>query len=267
MDTKKFKELENQYRILKMRMEMGEIGGEDFKQALKKLLLTDEEGQYWMIGGKTGKWYRYDGSKWNSGDPFAAREAQPGQEPAPVLLTPRMAAREGRGDEPTAKATPVVVAFEKPAPGQAEPQGLDAAAEAHCHFCSSRIPAPALFCPFCGGNQKAESRGKKADIAQDDLLVRRIRVWSLIFFLGGVGLIAGVIAGALFGVFPILGDVIYRFPLMLQETRGKIQGGLLFGALGGIAGFLSFALLAFFLGWLYNLVAFIFGGVRFKVRR
>jgi len=98
------------------------------------------------------------------------------------------------------------------------------------------------------------------------LLITSVSVPSLMFFFGGFGLIAGVILGATFGIIKIFGDLIFQFPMMLQEMQGKIQGGLFFGALGGISGFLAFAVLAFVLGLLFNLIAFVFGGLRFKVK-
>lgn len=262
MDTKKFKELENQYRILKMRLEMGEITSDDLKQGLKKMMLVDENNQYWMIGGKTGKWYRHDGSKWNLDDPFAAEAAASGDAhgaaAAPSLNVTPQAMEPIILGEPLKEAkieetpTPAMKELEKTAP---------------CVFCHSLIPLHASYCPFCGGGQKGDQPAAEAKKGGGDLLVRRVRVLSLIFFLGGVGLIFGVIFGALFGIFPILGDAIYNFPLMLQETRGKIQGGLIFGAIGGAGGFIAFAVLAFICGWLYNVAAFVFGGVRFRVKQ
>jgi hypothetical protein len=48
--------------------------------------------------------------------------------------------------------------------------------------------------------------------------------------------------------------------------RGKIQGGLFFGALGGIFGFVAFALLAVIKGLFFNLIAYVFGGIRFRIK-
>ena len=93
-----------------------------------------------------------------------------------------------------------------------------------------------------------------------------MRIISLIFFCGGVGLIVGVIFGATFGIFKIFGDLIFQFPMMLQEMQGKIQGGLFFGALGGIFGFMAFAVLALVSGLFFNLIAYVFGGLRFKIK-
>jgi len=41
---------------------------------------------------------------------------------------------------------------------------------------------------------------------------------------------------------------------------------LFFAAIGGIAGFVSCALLAVVLGLFYNALAFVFGGLRFKIK-
>jgi hypothetical protein len=96
--------------------------------------------------------------------------------------------------------------------------------------------------------------------------VRAVRVLSLVIFLGGLGLVLGVIFGASFGIFKILGDLIYQFPMMLQEMRGKFLGGLFFGALGGIAGFALFAGAGLLLGLLFNALTFVFTGLRFKIK-
>ena len=88
----------------------------------------------------------------------------------------------------------------------------------------------------------------------------------MIFFFGGLGLIVGILFGATFGIFNILGDFIYQFPIMLQETRGKIQGGLIFAAMGGISGFIFFAFISIILTGIYNFISFFFGGLRFTTK-
>ncbi len=101
----------------------------------------------------------------------------------------------------------------------------------------------------------------------EEIQVRSVRLFYSAVFFGGLGLIAGVIFGASFGIFTILGDWIYQFPLMLREMRGKFLGGLFFGAIGGIAGFFALALIGTLLAMLYNTIAFIFfGGLRFKIK-
>ena len=243
MDAKKFREIEELYKDLKDRQAAGEVSGDDLKAELKKMMIHDEANRYWMIGSKTGGWYVYDGSSWNAADPYAHEET-------PLVLKPEMAhpdknhAAAGRDSQPPAEDK----------------------AEVLCKFCHSRMGEHDAYCKFCGGSQKAAARTPEKRLADGELLFRSVRIFSLIFFFGGLGLVAGVIFGATFGIFKIFGDWIFRFPMMLQEMQGKIQGGLFFGALGGIAGFIGFALLAALLGLFYNALAFVFGGLRFKVK-
>ncbi len=187
------------------------------KSELKKMMIHDENGRYWMIGSKTGGWYVYDGSTWNAADPFAHEEA-------PLVLQPEMARTE---------KIPV------PAKERRQPAGEES--EVFCKYCLSRMGEHDAYCKFCGASQKAAARAQERRLPDGEMLVKSVRIISLIFFFGGLGLVAGVIFGATFGIFKIFGDWIFQFPMMLQEMRGKIQGGLFFGAMGGIAGFIGFA--------------------------
>jgi hypothetical protein len=141
-----------------------------------------------------------------------------------------------------------------------------------CETCNSRIPPYAAYCMFCGASRGAP--GKEAAVSpvgQDmdgELLIKSIKIASLLFFLGGLGLTLGVIFGAVFGIFKdFLADISELLPLMLKETRGGIAGGMIFAALGGIGGFIASALLSLILSGVYNFIAYIFGGLRFKVKR
>jgi hypothetical protein len=139
-----------------------------------------------------------------------------------------------------------------------------------CGVCKSRIPPFAIYCTFCGAHQKTlkQPTSVKSMKEESELLVKSINILPFLFFLGGLGLIFGVILGATFGVvndfFPGLES---QFPMILSETRGGIAGGLIFAAIGGIGGFILSAILSTILAGIYNLVAFVFGGIRFKVKR
>jgi len=242
MDAKKFREIEALYKDLKSRQEAGEISGEDMKAELKKMMIHDADNRYWMLGSKTGGWYVYDGSSWNAADPY-------GREETPLVIQPDMA--------PLGKIH---------ASGKDEAQPAEEKFEAFCKFCHSRLGEHDAYCKFCGGSQKATARAPERHGGESEMLVRSVRILSLVFFFGGLGLVFGVVLGATFGIFRIFGDLIFQFPLMLQEMHGKIQGGLFFGAMGGIAGFIGCALLAVLLGLFFNALAFVFGGVRFKIK-
>jgi hypothetical protein len=243
MEEKKFREIENLYNDLKERQASGEISGDDMKAELKKMMIRDEESRYWMLGSKTGAWYVYDGSTWKAARPY-------GHEDTPLLLQPELTQAE-----------------KIPAADRGEVQRpADDKSESFCKFCHSRMDEHDAYCKFCGASQKVAARAPERHPGQGEMLVRSVRIFSLIFFFGGLGLVAGVIFGATFGIFKIFGDLIFQFPLMLQEMQGKIQGGLFFGAIGGIAGFIGCALLAVLFGLLYNALAFVFGGLRFKIK-
>jgi len=139
-----------------------------------------------------------------------------------------------------------------------------------CGVCKSRIPPFAIHCTFCGAHQKTlkQPTSLKSIKEESELLVKSIRIIPFLFFLGGLGLIVGVILGATFGVVKdFLSGLSTQLPMMLSETRGGIAGGLIFAAIGGIGGFILSAILSTILAGVYNFAAFIFGGIRFKVKR
>jgi len=242
MEAKKFRDLERLYKDLKERHASGEVSAEDMKSELKKMMLRDDENRFWMLGGKTGGWYMYDGSAWNSADPYE-------HEATPLVLQPEAAA------------------IEKPRPAAAgKEEAVAEKPETLCRFCHSRMDEHDAYCRFCGASPKAGTTKPERRPPSDEIHIRAVRVFSLVIFLGGLGLVLGVVFGASFGIFNLLGDLIYQFPVMLQEMRGKFLGGLFFGALGGIAGFLAFAVLGALLGLLFNALTFVFSGLRFKIK-
>ncbi len=139
-----------------------------------------------------------------------------------------------------------------------------------CGVCKSRIPPFAIHCTFCGAHQKTLKQATSLTSIKEEgeLLVKSIKIIPFLFFLGGLGLIVGVIVGATFGVVKdFLSELSPQLPMMLSETRGGIPGGLIFAAIGGIGGFILSAIFSTILASIYNFVAFIFGGIRFKVKR
>jgi hypothetical protein len=244
MDAKKFREIEDLYKDLKDRLAAGEISADDMKAELKKMMVHDEDNRYWMIGNKTGGWYVYDGSSWKADNPY-------GREDTPLVLQEEMK---------TDEKAPAAATREIPGKGGEKPESL-------CKYCHSRLEEHDVYCKFCGGNQKAAAKQPARRLAEDEIQVRAVRLFSCALFFGGLGLVLGVVFGATFGIFKILGDLIYQFPVMVQEMRGKFLGGLFFGATGGIAGFIALALLGTLLGMFYNALAFVFfGGLRFKIK-
>jgi hypothetical protein len=410
MDDRKFRKTEEKYKELKDKHAKGLVSTEQLKEELKRLMVQDETGTYWMLGGKSGKWYRHDGTQWQETDPYeifaeeeeeeeaflelgesekisadeyafnsdakssasspdtssykkpeagARKEAEEadegfsiqdagddsgagaatsleessynafdtygtyeidptageasldtaddeisfgrgkvetevqrsGREEDAFLVEDSTAATEvvdaqkfeytlHRGDTaapatPPTLATPTPATFAVPSPDSTDSTDSTVpAAESPefitCGICKSRVPPYAVYCTFCGAHQKSlkQRAGLKPAKEESELLVKSIKLTSFLFFLGGLGLIIGVIGGAIFGVVKdSLPGLAPQLPMMLSEVRGGWAGGLIFAAIGGIGGFIFSAILAVILSGIYNLIAFIFGGIRFKVKR
>jgi len=71
-----FEELESKYYELKGKHAAGFISNEEFQAEVEKLTLQDEQGRWWMIGAKTGKWYVSQEGEWvQQESPRAAPES------------------------------------------------------------------------------------------------------------------------------------------------------------------------------------------------
>ena len=64
-----FEELESKYYALKGKHAAGFISNEEFQAEVENLTLQDEEGRWWMIGAKTGKWYVSQEGEWVQAEP------------------------------------------------------------------------------------------------------------------------------------------------------------------------------------------------------
>jgi|GEM_PF-1514913 len=64
-----FDELESKYYELKGKHAGGLLGDEEFQAEVEKLSLQDEQGRWWMIGAKTGKWYVSQEGEWVQQEP------------------------------------------------------------------------------------------------------------------------------------------------------------------------------------------------------
>ncbi len=319
MDYAKFKETEQKYRDLKEKLSSGEINPEEMKRDLKKMMVLDENGSYWMIGGKTGKWYVYNGTDWKEDNPFQEKSQSMAvnMEPAGETTEDTESASAGAftgpdnnvhidrpGDERmTGEGEEEYIDKDEYESEDEEPFVLDVTGEVStreaptpamvdesigmgtldnekdqpdrytiCKICKAKISQYSIYCPVCGANQKdVAAPSRKMDrtvVKENELLLASVKIASMVFFLGGLGLIVGVLWGAAFGVFKThLPEFQPLLPDMLSDTRGGIAGGLIFAAVGGITGFTISAFTAAVLGIIYNIIAFIFGGIRFKIKQ
>lgn len=296
---KKFKETEDRYKELKNKLTSGEITTDQMKSELMRLMVQDETGKYWMLGGKTGRWYLHNGSQWIESDPYerfvpAAKteiiipdEPQPKNEVKPFSFLEK----EPEKDVEPAKVIDTrefgIIKEEeedKPFKIKSESEFVAPVSQpvnrdyefVHCKYCQSRIPPYAAFCSFCGANQKEPAGIMKETVAPspiksnqeyEEIIIKAIKPFSLMFFLGGFGALTGLILGATFGIFKqSFQEIAFYFPQILSNIRGKVTGGMFFASVGGIAGFILIALIALIFSMLFNVMSSFLGGIRFKIK-
>ncbi len=73
-------QMESRFFELKGKLTVGQIADDDFKREMEKLRFQDPQGRWWMLGAQSGRWYFYDGARWQLG--------QPAEPSAPVPTTP-----------------------------------------------------------------------------------------------------------------------------------------------------------------------------------
>ena len=86
-----FQEAEGEYKKLKAQLDAGTLTEEQFEARLQAVMVQDQQGRWWTIGGATGQWYVHDGVNWVIGEPSAPTPPPPGRP---------------SGAAPEAKATP-----------------------------------------------------------------------------------------------------------------------------------------------------------------
>jgi hypothetical protein len=59
-----FARVEGEVGKLRQKLAAGKIDQAAFEKALKKLMVADAQGRWWMLGTETLTWYRYDGASW-----------------------------------------------------------------------------------------------------------------------------------------------------------------------------------------------------------
>ncbi len=234
----KFREAEKVFKELKEKKEKSEITREDFVAELQKLMIKDEDGRLWALGTSSGRWHYYDGSKWIPAEPPYSIEK--------TITCP-------------------YCGFENP-----ENSVICIKCERSlkrvtltCPRCGKDLPEDSQICPYCDYTFEEKKEEKEEEIV---LRVGSIKVFTSALFLGGVGLVLGIILGALIGVldsFPFF-DVL---PQSISATRGHFMGAFLFGIGGALFGFLSFWFFGMVISLFTNFIFFLFGGPKIKVLR
>lgn len=285
-----YKEVERKYQELVALRREGRLTQPEWEQQLKALLLQDLKGRYWTIGAQTGKWYYYDGSRWVEGSPDGSAFADGGVAGAPDAPPTRACPHCGFENQGMhalcSRCGKDMRQKEMHGATTVTPRDLNP-----CPSCGARVEAYLAQCPKCG--KSLDGRGippPKARVEElvlhretaphfieastgsgrrgDEREIRAVNLLSCFKFLGGAGLIAGLVLGVFIGVIPEMGRSLSDLlPATLAQLRGRWWGGLAFG-LGGAAGAgLAVGLYGILIGLLYNLLSIIFGGIRVRVSR
>ncbi|MBI5651423.1 MAG: hypothetical protein HZC40_13425 [Chloroflexi bacterium] len=113
--TSLFKQAEDEYFVLRGKLELGRITRDQFETALHDLMLEDTQGWHWMLGVDSGRWFVHDGQAWVGADPYSAGVAGK----RVVAASPVAPARKAAPSVPVTApgATPTAVAKPKPKTG------------------------------------------------------------------------------------------------------------------------------------------------------
>jgi len=252
MDTK-FKEVEVVFSRMKRRFREGEISQREFIDSLKRLRIKDEEGRFWMIGPKSGKWYYFEGKDWVQSSPPSIGEKKAiciycGYEND--IESAVCVGCGGHVGEETEEGKPRI-----------------------CPECGSEIDPEAEVCPYCAVREKELANDSNV-LAHADALgegpgimstVRSVQPLSFLWFSGGLGILAGVLLGLLAGAtdfFPALNEIL---PAFFKDMQGKLVGSVVFAGLGGVIGFLASSLAGFLIALVVNGVLSFMGGLKVRI--
>ncbi len=227
----KFKEAKDKYLELKKLYDENKIGKEEFKKSLRALVLKDSNGVLWSIGEKSGKWYYLKNNKWIEGEPEELQMIECSQ---CHFLNPPGAKICGKCGTFLGKK------------------------ELRCPNCKSIISSGYNYCPYCG-----YQIGKRAIPGTKKKELISISLKSFFIFFGGIGIFLGIIFGAYYGVTQSYSFPINKLPRFLQDIRGGLKGGMLFGIGGALFGFLIIGFFGWLISLIYNFISFLFGGMSF----
>ncbi len=237
-----FRDVEIAFHGLRRQYRRREISRREFIDRLKKLRLRDEQGRFWMIGARTGKWYYFDGRDWVRADPPPAErkkvkcyscglENEPGEEFCE------------RCGESLVEKEPV------------------------CPNCGTRLDHPFQKCPQCTPPYDApavpfaeEAIFKPKE--QANYLLSRIHPVSVFFLSGGAGLGLGLIGGVVVGASEFFSGLGRALPEFLSTLQGTLMGGIVFAFLGGVLGFACLGVCGYLGAHVFNGIALVIGGIK-----
>jgi hypothetical protein len=252
MDAK-FKDVEAVFSRMKRRFRNGEISQREFIDRLKQLRIKDEEGRFWMIGPQSGKWYYFEGKDWVQSSPPSIVEK---------------------------KAICIYCGYENDIEsavcsgcGGHVGEGKEEEKSDICPECGTEIDPETDVCLFCAARETESAKDHKEigglDAPQGDsgvtCIVRSVQPLSLLWFSGGVGIVAGILLGLLAGATGFFPGLTETLPAFFKDMQGKLVGGVVFAGLGGVLGFLTSSLAGFLIALAANSILSFIGGLKVRI--
>ncbi len=190
-----FKEAEEKFRKYRKLFEEGAIGYEEFKSRVKELMVRDRSGNVWMMGLKSGKWFRKTPEGW-------VPDVPPTEETVPLerIFT-------GEEEEKTSPTSP----------------------------------------------------SEELQSVEKEYILKGISPFSMALFLGGLGILLGVVIGAFAEA--LVPKFLVSIGLSLPGV-GTLWKAFIYSILTGIASFVIFFVLGFVSTLVLNLILEVFGGIR-----
>jgi hypothetical protein len=217
------------YRLRHLYLE-GIISQREYVAELKKLRVRDSEGKFWTIGAQSGEWYYFNGRNWIRAEPPISGEIweEEAGPPASFLEGPVLAEKSGG-------------------------ETLDFNLREKSFRISPEV-----------ARLEADMDSQNLPEKSEKWVVVSLPFGSSTLFFGGMGILLGILTGAVAGSTRFFLQTFSFLPLFLQEIMGKLTGGIIFAALGGVAGFIGGCGLGFFISLIFNLTASLTGGLAIK---
>jgi hypothetical protein len=227
---KRFEDVENEFDQLKKKFRLGNITRQEFIDQLEKLKLRDDEGRFWMIGAKSGKWYFFDGKGWVQSEPPSITEG---------------------------KAICIYCGFENELKVEV------------CARCGGSLEEKDEAMPSQDRNRERTDDMSREAVEKKgfDFIFRSLDLLSFLVFFGAMGLLLGTILGAFIGATNYFAGIVKILPSFFQETRGNLLGGIIYAFFGGLSGLAGFGLFGACSALFINLVSYLVGGIKIQVEK
>ncbi len=286
----RFKKIEEQFLQLRKDYKKQKLTEREFKDRLKQLRITDKNGRCWTIGAKTGKWYYYDGKEWVEASPPALQKGKAvctysgfendirnqtcdycggdltaGEQKCPKcgcdLVAPSQECpeceepkpmRETAGSTETGESQEFTESFgETGDTFEAEPP--EAEKDVLFEQCLDTSPEAQV------------ERAVFPDDGGPNSVLRSVSPVSVLMFMGILGTIVGIVMGVFVGISNFFMATVRSLPPGIQSMHGSLFGGVVYGLLGGLFGFVALGAFGFVWALLTNLVLSFFGGINVRI--